>query len=215
MPAEIILIGGASVLINYGFRGLTYDVDAMIQASSAMKEAANRVGDRLGLQNGWLNADFMQTASYTPHLAQYSRYYRTFSNVLQVRTISAEYLVAMKLMAGRQYKNDLSDVIGILMEQRSKQDPITMERIRKASEALYGGYETLPEESRTFIESMIREEDLGEIYRDVLEQERENKEILVTFEEEYPKILKEDNLQNILAAARARRDGEMGTKLSE
>ena len=30
MPAEIILIGGASVLINYGFRDTTYDMDAII-----------------------------------------------------------------------------------------------------------------------------------------------------------------------------------------
>lgn len=37
MPAEIILIGGASVLINYGFREMTYDMDAIIQSSSAMK----------------------------------------------------------------------------------------------------------------------------------------------------------------------------------
>lgn len=27
MPAEIILIGGASILINYGFREMTYDMD--------------------------------------------------------------------------------------------------------------------------------------------------------------------------------------------
>ena len=27
MPAEIILIGGASVVINYGFREMTYDSD--------------------------------------------------------------------------------------------------------------------------------------------------------------------------------------------
>ena len=26
MPAEIILIGGASILINYGFREMTYDM---------------------------------------------------------------------------------------------------------------------------------------------------------------------------------------------
>ena len=26
MPAEIILIGGASVVINYGFREMTYDM---------------------------------------------------------------------------------------------------------------------------------------------------------------------------------------------
>ena len=37
LPAEIILIGGASVLLNYGFREMTYDMDAIIQASSVMK----------------------------------------------------------------------------------------------------------------------------------------------------------------------------------
>mgnify|MGYP000190523015 CR=1 FL=1 len=83
MPAEIILIGGAAVLINYGFREMTYDMDAIIQASSSMKDAINHVGDRMGLPNGWLNTDFMKTASYTPKLIQYSQYYKTFSNVFK------------------------------------------------------------------------------------------------------------------------------------
>lgn len=68
MPAEIILIGGAAVLINYGFREMTYDMDAIIQASSSMKDAINRVGDRMGLPKGWLNTDFMKTTSYTREL---------------------------------------------------------------------------------------------------------------------------------------------------
>ena len=58
MPAELILIGGASVLINYGFRNATTDVDAVIEAASSMKDAINAVGDRMGLPNGWLNAEF-------------------------------------------------------------------------------------------------------------------------------------------------------------
>ena len=82
MPAEIILIGGASVLLNYGFREMTYDMDAIINSSSVMKEAINNVGDRLGLPIGWLNTNFMNTASYTPRLIQFSKYYKTFSNVL-------------------------------------------------------------------------------------------------------------------------------------
>ena len=32
MPAEITLIGGASVVINYGFREMTYDMDAILDA---------------------------------------------------------------------------------------------------------------------------------------------------------------------------------------
>ena len=34
MPADIILIGGASILINYGFRGATTDVDATTVATN-------------------------------------------------------------------------------------------------------------------------------------------------------------------------------------
>ena len=117
MPAEIILIGGASIVINYGFREMTYDMDAIISASSSMKDAINHVGDKYGLPNGWMNADFMNTASYTPRIIRFSRYYRTYSNVITFRTVTGEYLLAMKLMSGRQYKFDLSDVIGILWEQ--------------------------------------------------------------------------------------------------
>ena len=40
-PAEIVLVGGAAILANYGFREMTYDIDAVITASSAMKEAVS------------------------------------------------------------------------------------------------------------------------------------------------------------------------------
>lgn len=39
MPAEIILIGGAAIIANYGFRDMTTDVDAVILAASSMKDA--------------------------------------------------------------------------------------------------------------------------------------------------------------------------------
>lgn len=72
MPAEIILIGSAAILANYGFRDMTTEVDAVIHAVSSMKDAINRVGDKYRLPNGWLNADFMNTSSYTPKLAEFS-----------------------------------------------------------------------------------------------------------------------------------------------
>lgn len=98
VSAEIILIGGASILINYGFREMTYDVDGIIRPSGVIKDAINAVRDRFKLPVGWLNADFVNTKSYTPRIAEYSKYYKTFSNILRIRTVSAEYLVAMKLI---------------------------------------------------------------------------------------------------------------------
>ena len=52
MPAELVLIGGASVLINYGFRNMTTDIDALIQADSNKKEAINHIDDNYRIQNG-------------------------------------------------------------------------------------------------------------------------------------------------------------------
>ena len=204
MPAEIILIGGASVLINYGFREMTYDMDAIIQASSSMKDAINRVGDQMGLPTGWLNADFMKTASYTPKLIQYSKYYKTFSNVLKVRTVSAEYLVVMKLMAGRQYKNDLSDVVGILLEQQRRGQEIGLPDIQRAANELYRGYHHLPESSRLFIEAVYHTRNLEALYRKVREDEQQNKGILLDFQDSYPEVLNDNNLQDILNTIRAR-----------
>lgn len=205
MPAEIILIGGASILINYGFREMTYNIDAIIKSSGAMKEAINTVGDRLGLPVGWLNTDFVNMNSYTPRLAGYSKYYKTFANILQIRTVSAEYLVAMKLMSGRQYKNDLSDIVGVLIEQEAQNEPLNFEKIQKAVIDLYDSYDKIPEDSRTFIEAVYKKEDLHVFYEQCRELEQENKDVLVGFQENYPGVLNGDNLADILKAARAKK----------
>lgn len=205
IPAEIILVGGASILINYGFREMTYDMDAIIKSSGVMKDAINTVGDRLGLPVGWLNADFVHTDSYTPRLAEYSKYYKTFSNILQVRTVSAEYLIAMKLMAGRQYKNDLSDVVGILIEQEERRNPFSFDKIKKAVVDLYDSYDRLPVNSREFIESIYKKDDLKIFYQQCRQMELENEDILIGFQDEYPEVLNGDNLADILKAAKAKR----------
>lgn len=49
-------------------------------------------------------------------LTQFSVYYKTCSNIVTIRTVAAEYLIAMKLRSGRQYKSELSDVLGVLAE---------------------------------------------------------------------------------------------------
>lgn len=204
-PAEIILIGGAAVLANYGFRDMTYDVDALIQASSAMKEAINFVGDQMGLPNGWLNSDFMQTKSYSPKLPAYSVYYKTFSNILTVRTISGEYLVAMKLMSGRQYKNDISDIIGILREQCEKGRPISFEQIDLAVHNLYDGWQHMPETSKQLIENILNSDNLSALYRIYRDEEKVSKEILVEFDKNYPGEENEETIGDILKNLKARR----------
>ena len=208
MPAEITLIGGASILINYGFRDSTYDVDALIQASSSMKDAINFVTDTMGLPNGWLNEDFKHTTSYTPRLVSFSKYYRTFSNVVTIRTITGEYLVAMKLKAFRQYKHDISDIVGILREHVRSGDPLTFERIDKAVCDLYDGWKHMPETAQGLIQSILANEDMDALYEAYAQEESAAKDALLTFEDRYPDVLKEDNLSDILSHLMAKQQEE-------
>lgn len=213
MPAEIILIGGASVVINYGFREMTYDMDAVINASAFMKDAINYVGDKYGLPDGWLNDEFMKTDSYSPKIAQYARYYRTFSNIVTLRTITGEYLVAMKLKSGRQYKYDRSDVIGVLWEHEKEGDPLTMERIKKAVCDLYGSYEVLSEEIRKFVEKALEEGEYEKMYTQIRQYEAENKENLLEYQEEKPGMINEDNVNDIIESLRRKKiTGRQRTK---
>lgn len=204
VPAELILIGGASVLINYGFREMTMDIDAVIQAASIMKEAINHVGDEFDLPNGWLNDDFRRTESYSSHLSVYSTYYKTYSNVLTIRTVSAKYLIAMKLKSGRQYKNDLSDVLGILAEHEKKNDPISLEQIKTAVVNLYDCWEALPESSITFIENAMKDGDFSKLYSEVTASEKSTRDSLLTFDDQYPGALTEANTDEIIAMLRQR-----------
>ena len=206
MPAELILIGGASVLINYGFRNATTDIDALILAASAMKDAVSHVRDRFGLPVGWLNADFMKTAYYTEKIREFSVYYRTYANVVTIRTVKAEYLIAMKLRSGRQYKSDLSDVLGILAEHEKTGNPITMEQIRKAVKDLYGGWEVLTEDSMAFIENVMRKGRFGELYEKIVQGEKETRKLIIRFEKDHPGAMKRSNADEITGNLQKRSD---------
>ena len=206
MSAEIILVGGAAILASYGFRDMTTDIDAVIHATSSMKDAINRVGDKFDLPNGWLNADFMHTGSYSPKLNEFSVYYKTFSNILSVRTVAAEYLIAMKLRSGRKYKNDLSDIIGILAEHEKRGTPIIFDMIETAVQNLYGGWTDFPEDSKSFIESALRNGDFEKVYASVKSEESQSKDILINFEKDYPKVAKKSNVDDILKTLKAKRD---------
>ena len=214
MPAEIILVCGAAILAGYGFRDMTTDIDAVIHASSFIKDAINHVGDRFALPNGWLNTDFIRTASYSQKLSQYSSHYHTYSGVLSVRIIGAEYLIAMKLRSGRQYKNDMSDIVGILAEHDKRENPIALEQIKTAVVNLYGDWSVIPDISRTFIEDVVKNGDYSAVYSKTVENEKNSKDTLIRFEENYPGVTTQDNVNDILRTLKQKQKNDTVDRLS-
>ena len=200
-PMEIILVGGASILVNYDFRLSSYDIDAYYAKASIMKECINAVGDRFGLPNGWVNDDFMKTSSFTPKIIEYSKYYKKFSGVLTVRTIKAEYLVAMKLVSGRKYKKDLSDVAGIIYEQQLAGAPLTYEMIDRAVIELYGDWARISEDSKDMLKKILSCDNMQELFNELSQYESDAKDILANISNKYPDVVNRDNVDDVIAAA--------------
>ena len=108
-------------------------------------------------------------------------------------------------MAGRQYKNDLSDVVGILIEQKERGNAFSLETIKSAIIDLYDEYERIPKNSREFIESLYEKDDLKAFFKQCRELELENKDVLVEFQDDYPGVLNKNNLADILKAIKEKK----------
>ena len=102
---ELVIVGGASIILNYGFRMSTLDIDCSDTSGILVNEIVNEIADKYGLPTNWINTDFTKTTSYSSKINQYSSYYKTYGNgALAVRTIKDQYLLAMKIVSARKYK---------------------------------------------------------------------------------------------------------------
>ena len=137
-PAEIIIVGGGSIMLNYKFRDATQDFDVILLAASGIKDVITRFADENNLPRDWMNTNFVKTASYSDALMEVSRHYCWLNNqTLEIRTVSGIYLIAMKMIAHRDYRNDISDAIGILIEEAEAGNSFSYADIEAAYQKLY------------------------------------------------------------------------------
>jgi hypothetical protein len=92
---ELIIAGGAAIVLLYGARDSTKDVDAVF-SNNRMEDAARRVATRLSLPEDWLND---AAKGYLHGLARGEVVLQT--SALVVRALAPEQLLAMKLSAWR------------------------------------------------------------------------------------------------------------------
>lgn len=199
--AEIILIGGSSVLALYSFRTSTSDVDALIAGDSELLEAAHAVAAKHDLAPDWLNDDFKKTDSYTPTIIEYSAYLRTLANCVQIRSVSGGFLLAMKLRSFRSYKHDLSDMIGIVAEERKKGKGLTVESVQKCYQELYGDKTQIPDDALHFLIQLLANKNLETYYREITLEEKEAHQKLVALSRSDPakvKLASKEELRALL-----------------
>ena len=192
---ELILIGGASILVNYEFRNSTSDVDCIDVNNILMNDAIIKVAEKYDLPTDWINTDFKITKSYSDKLINYSTYYKTFGNgTLEIRTIKDEYLIAMKLVSGRKYKNDISDIVGIISEIKKERD-ISLSEIEKAVIDLYGDMSKVDSFAYSLLKDCLNNSLVN--YEEIKKIEKQNKDNLLELDGDI-RFLNDDNINYIL-----------------
>ena len=59
VPIELVIVGGGSILLNYGFRETTQDFDIMVQSLGLIKSVSYRIADLYNLPDNWLNTEMI------------------------------------------------------------------------------------------------------------------------------------------------------------
>ena len=106
-----------------------------------------------------------------------------------------------KCSAGTLYK--IAKVLNVTVDSLLEAEE--QSATKKAATELYGGYDKLPDASRTFMEAVYQNSDLTGLYEKIREDEKQNKDILLEFQDDYPDVLNGDNLADILKAAKAKK----------
>lgn len=203
IPAEIVIVGGGSIMLNYGFRDFTQDFDIMASSAGELKSIIHIIAQRYNLPDDWMNTDFKNTLSYSEKLREVSTHKYSFNHgTLEFRTVNDEYLIAMKLVAAREYRNDVSDVIGILLYSAENGNRISYEQIIGAIDQLYGESVKIKDEllKQVKIYTLMSIDELRAAYNDMTSEENRTKTDLIDIEEKYPGHIEEKTISDIIAA---------------
>ena len=102
---EILLTGGAAMCLVHSARDMTKDVGALYEPKDVINRIASKIAERENLPADWLNDGVKGFIGSNASVEEFI----TLKG-LCIQTVSAEYLLAMKLMAARYGEKDYEDI---------------------------------------------------------------------------------------------------------
>jgi hypothetical protein len=148
ITGEIVMFGGAAMVLAHQARVSTKDVDAVFAPKSEVYRAADEVALECGLDSGWLNdavKRFLSEHGETSPILEYPH--------LKVYVAVPEYLLAMKCMSMRLGKDetDLKDIRFLVDRLKLK----TAEAVLALVERYYPGNSIQPK-TRFAVEELFQ-----------------------------------------------------------
>lgn len=149
LHGEVCVVGGAVMCLAFNSRQSTQDVDAIFEPSIAIQKAAFNVSQKLKINNFWWLNDAAK--GFVSDFAEYNKVDLGMKNLI-VRLASAEYMLAMKVLAARAGTNDEVDVLFLIKTLKLK----TSNQVKKVVNKYYPK-QKLTIESKALIKKIFDE----------------------------------------------------------
>ena len=101
-------------------------------------------------------------------------------------------------MSGRIYKNDISDIIGIIISNKNNGKNVTYDMIDKAIKNLYGNWNGVDKDIIKILDDILSTNNLEELYNKTISEEQNSRQSLLEFDEKYNNAINEANVKDVL-----------------
>ena len=150
VTGEVCIVGGAAMILAFGSRASTKDIDALVIAPASVRTAVAQVGEANGFPPNWLNDGVKGFGSgqeiEVKEILKFSH--------LRVVTPPAEYILAMKCLAARVGldEHDKEDAKFLIQHIGIRNPDAVLEIVEK-----YYPKERIPAKTQYFIQEVCDE----------------------------------------------------------
>jgi len=150
VTGEICIVGGAAMILAFGSRQSTKDIDALVMAPSSVRTAVAQVAEMKGLSPTWLNDGAKRFASGL------STELKEILKLSHLRVVAppAEYILAMKCLAARVGldEHDKEDAKFLIQHVGLRSPAAVLEIVEK-----YYPKERIPAKTQYFVQEVCDE----------------------------------------------------------
>ncbi len=186
-PLIVVIIGGSAAVFQFDFYTTTRDIDYLLEKPSPLfLECVKSVGERLNLQGRWMHEQSVTREKYAVGLKKVffsgSTPLPIKSERVSFRVQGRDWYLALKIASFRRYRHDATDILGLLIEEKSQGRKITGADIKNFYDKICGMVCPPHAEAINFLETLDNCPDLEKLRQLHLLEEAYQKKVYAWLE---------------------------------
>lgn len=167
-PLTVLIVGGSAAIFHFDFKKVTKDIDIILsKASPIFEECKEIISNRFSV---FFDKALFEVRENSPEHFEKVILEETFpldtsSKKLSFRVLNKKATVGYYMYGFRRYRHDFSNILGMLIEERKKGNPLTANDLENYFEEIYAGCVSLRDEAKNFLKTLDDCPDLEKLRR--------------------------------------------------